>query len=259
MPRKNVKKAVKKPKKEPLQARHELVVRVTGQESPVVDPKDLEPIKGPRGNYTLVPSALKAAQVLKISEKTPPQHIRRREGKGGKQFEYVTIGYIKRVLDYAFGWMWSFDILKIEEMGGQIVCQGKLSIQDHTGKVILWKTDIGNADIKRLKATKEYLDYGNDMKAAISDCIKRCASQLGIARDIYSRNEFSDLDGSGNQPQAPATPIDGKYKCVGWDNKIGCPGDILISEQQHNYSQKIYGKDLCSGCQLKVKELEGKK
>ena len=37
------------------------------------------------------------------------------------------------------------------------------------------------------------LDYGNDLKAATTDALKKCASELGIASDIYGANEFKEI------------------------------------------------------------------
>ncbi len=37
------------------------------------------------------------------------------------------------------------------------------------------------------------LDFGNDMKAAVSDALKKCASMFGIAADIYEKEEFVEI------------------------------------------------------------------
>ena len=37
------------------------------------------------------------------------------------------------------------------------------------------------------------LDYGNDLKAAATDALKKCASELGIASDIYGSEEFKEI------------------------------------------------------------------
>ena len=37
------------------------------------------------------------------------------------------------------------------------------------------------------------LDLGNDLKAATTDALKKCASELGIASDIYAPNEFKAI------------------------------------------------------------------
>ncbi len=42
------------------------------------------------------------------------------------------------------------------------------------------------------------LDFGNDMKAAASDALKKAASQLGIAADVYDPDEFIPYEIEGS-------------------------------------------------------------
>ena len=50
-----------------------------------------------------------------------------------------------------------------------------------------------------MKRPNEPLDFGNDMKAATSDCLKKCASLLGIAADVYEAEEFQEIEVIGSQ------------------------------------------------------------
>jgi len=141
-------------------------------------------------------------QLLRLLQKTPQEHRFTRPAKGGGTWDYVTGAYVKQTLNNVFGWLWSFDIINMKESHGQAVCQGKLTINKHDGTPLVWKTDIGKADIKyrsdwvgdKKIVSDIPLDYGNDEKAAATDCLKRCAFQLGIASDIYdSKKEFKEL------------------------------------------------------------------
>lgn len=159
---------------------------------------------------------IKTTQLLRLLQVTPAQHRFTRPAKGGGNWDYVTGAYVKQTLNEVFGWLWSFDIVSMKESHGQAICQGKLTINKPDGTPLVWKTDIGKADIKykteeRVDSTgktimdsygrypKKFptdtpLDYGNDEKAAVTDCLKRCAFQLGIASDIYdSKKEFQEL------------------------------------------------------------------
>lgn len=135
-----------------------------------------------------------ADQLLKILQKTPKDHIYTRKGKMGQYWDYVTGVYVKKVLNYVFGFLWSTEVREIEEKYGQVTATIRLTIHDKTGKPILWKEDIGRADIKLKKDTKTPMDYGNDKKAAITDGIKRCAAQFGVASDIYGKEEFKEIE-----------------------------------------------------------------
>ena len=145
---------------------------------------------------------LQTTQLLRLLQVTPKQHRFTRPAKGGGNWDYVTGAYVKQTLNEVFGWLWSFEIISIKEAHGQAVCHGKLTINKPDGTPLIWKSDIGKADIKYKTEYKNNvkivtdtpLDYGNDEKASATDCLKRCAFQLGIASDIYdSKKEFQEL------------------------------------------------------------------
>ena len=150
--------------------------------------------KETKGRLMLNPrqSPISSKQLLYILQKTPEEHIYNRKGKGGKNFDYVTGVYMKKVLNFVFGWMWSFEVIEHGVKEKQIWVLGKLTINTKKGEII--KTQFGRADIKFYKdKTKGMLDFGNDLKAATTDCLKKCASELGIASDIYGKNEFKKI------------------------------------------------------------------
>lgn len=146
---------------------------------------------------TLVPAPLKQNQLLMILQRTPRNHIYRRPAKGGGEWEYVTGVYVKKVLNYVFGWMWDFEIKEHGrekgEEGDLVWVLGRLTIKDKSGKPMIVKEQFGRADVKFKKNTKIPLDFGNDLKAAATDALKKCASELGIASDIYGKNEFMEI------------------------------------------------------------------
>jgi hypothetical protein len=132
-------------------------------------------------------------QLLHILQKTPSKYIYTRPGKGGGQFKYVKAYYVKKVLNYVFGWMWDFEIKEHGRESNQIWVLGRLTIKNKKGEVRIAKEQFGRADIKFYKdRTKGELDFGNDLKAAASDSLKKCASELGISSDVY--NEIEDRE-----------------------------------------------------------------
>jgi len=143
-------------------------------------------------NPQLVEAGLKPEQILHIMQATPASHIYSRPAKGGGTWDYVTGVYVKKVLNYAFGWLWSFEIVDKGREGDLVWVQGKLTVELTNGKKIV-KEQFGRADIKMKKGTQTPLDYGNDLKSASTDALKKCASELGIASDIYGKNEFMEI------------------------------------------------------------------
>ena len=164
-----------------------------------------------KGELMLSPSPFSAKQLLFILQKTPKEHIYRRPGKGGGEFEYVTGTYMKKVLNYAFGWMWNFEVKEHGKEGKAIWALGRLTIKlSGKGNPEIIKEQFGRADIKQLKTGGD-VDFGNDLKAAATDALKKCAAELGIASDVYGRQEFKEIQrvdkgfippGGENAPEA---------------------------------------------------------
>jgi len=131
-------------------------------------------------------------QILNILQKTPKEHIYTRPAKGGGTWDYVTGVYVKKVLNYVFGWDWDFEVKEKGTEGDLVWVLGRLTVRTHTGKTMV-REQYGRADMKKKKDGSGYLDYGNDLKAATTDALKKCASELGIASDVYGKNEFKEI------------------------------------------------------------------
>ena len=131
-------------------------------------------------------------QLIHIIQKTPQEHIYTRPAKGGGVWDYVTGVYVKKVLNYVFAWNWDFEVKEKGVEGELIWVLGRLTVRTKTGAVIV-KEQFGRADLKKKKDGTGYVDYGNDLKAATTDALKKCASELGIASDVYGKNEFREI------------------------------------------------------------------
>lgn len=147
---------------------------------------------------------LNTRQLQLLNSKTPARFKRTRKGKGGSNWEYVTGGYVKKVLNLMFGWDWDFEVVehKFDLQTKQAYVLGKLTVRipeneenepfKQYRKIV--KMQFGRADIKIKQADGLPLDIGNDLKSATTDALKKCASELGIASDIYQSEEFKELE-----------------------------------------------------------------
>lgn len=145
---------------------------------------------------------LNIEQLNFLFAKTPDKHIYERPAKGGGKWKYVTGTRVKKVLNLMFGWNWDFivDRFDVNMEAKQVIVLGKLAVRSNNQEII--KMQFGRADIK-FKTTKDDkgnkistnnpLDLGNDVKAATTDALKKCASEFGIASDIYAPNEFKAI------------------------------------------------------------------
>lgn len=131
--------------------------------------------------------------------KTPPAVIKVRKGRGGKEFHYVEGWYVKKMLNALFAMQWDFELVPIKEgelyhmTARQVIVMGKLTIRDIDGKPRIVKMGMGKKEIAYEKTEGKQnitpMDLGNDIKAAETDALKRCATALGIALDLYSRED----------------------------------------------------------------------
>ena len=136
-------------------------------------------------------NALSAKQLALLLKKTPAQYVHTRPAKGGGQWEYVTGGYVRKVLNLMFGWQWSFEIMDEKIIHNEAVVKGKLTCVSNG--VTITKMQYGNKEIICRKGTDVPLSIGNDLKAAASDALKKCAAELGIAADIYNKLDFKEV------------------------------------------------------------------
>ena len=150
-------------------------------------------------------SILNENQVQKLFNSTPSRWTYKRPAKGGGNWTYVKRGYVRRTLDSVFGFDWDFmpettvmEAYEVAKITGSVIVKGTLicRVLDQRGSLIaeLKKGDYGRSEVKFKKGTKEPLDFGNDLKAANTDCFKRCAMWLGVAADIYDPEEFMQIE-----------------------------------------------------------------
>lgn len=133
-----------------------------------------------------------ASQLKVLGRKTPRDKIKSRPGNGGRMFDYVEVGYIIGQLDEAFGRLWDWEIITEELKGNsQVWVKGRLTIHLAPG-FDLKKDAFGSSDIKKFTSSGLAIDIGNDLKSASSDALKKAASYLGIASDVYFPHEYEE-------------------------------------------------------------------
>ncbi len=135
-----------------------------------------------------LPQHMNKAQLAFITHKTPRKFIKTRPGPSGAPVQYVEVGYVINMLNEAFGWDWDFKVVDQGIGKKQVWVRGELAARVNNRVII--KGQYGGADIKFNKNTGNPVSIADDLKAAASDCLKKCASMLGIAGDVY----WPDLD-----------------------------------------------------------------
>lgn len=143
-------------------------------------------------------SALNMRQIQSINKKTHSRYVKQRPGKGGATWNYVAASHVVEVLNKVFGYAWSFEVLtperdalEIAVKTGCVTVKGSLTVLTGVGPIV--KQQFGRKEVAVTKAGK-ILDFGNDMKAAASDALKKCASELGMFRDVYAPEDYLEID-----------------------------------------------------------------
>lgn len=114
-----------------------------------------------------------------INQPTPKKFLEDRKGRGGMTLTYVKGGYVNMVLNKAFGiGGWSFAIEDYQIGNTHIFVKGRLTIDDAHYE------NFGGQEIKKYKDGKA-IDIGDDLKGATTDALKKCASMIGVANDVY--------------------------------------------------------------------------
>jgi len=92
---------------------------------------------------------------------------------------------IQRLNDVLGTGNWSFQILEGPlQLENEALVKGRLRVRMN-GKWIT-REDFGAHEYRRNRNTKQILFEGDTIKAAVTDCIKRCAHQLGVGPHLYS-------------------------------------------------------------------------
>ena len=117
------------------------------------------------------------------------------EKKG--QFEYVDEAYMRKLLNDAYPDRWSWTILDYQlcKDGSSskffaIAVHGRLSIKTENGDRHFDAIASHQASVSQ--KTGDYVDFGNDMKAASTDAFKVAINRLcNVADDVYRKGVLS--------------------------------------------------------------------
>lgn len=170
-----------------------------------------------------------------------PDQIKQRVGTFGNTLDYVEGHAVIQRLNDALEGNWSFEILRhdILEDNDEVIVLGKLTAEE------VVKSQFGASRITRAKETGQIVSLADDLKAAATDSLKKCATMLGVGLHLYngdkSLRERKNSSGSDNPPDKTNNRFQGGD---------GGNGDARITNKQLNYivnlgrNLKMNSKDL---------------
>jgi len=130
------------------------------------------------------------ASITELHDKVSMKDTPRAFVKKKMNQDYVEVSYMKKLADkYFAGWSWT--IISTEVLGSEaFVVHGRLKWYEGG----IWREgDMTAAHrIQKKKGSNEFVDIGNDVKSANTDCIKKAFNMyMNIADDVY-RNRVED-------------------------------------------------------------------
>lgn len=126
-----------------------------------------------------------------LEKEFEPSQIKRRRGAFGDDLDYVETADVIRRLNTAFDGEWSFEIVQHQQIFDEVVVLGRLTAQG------ISKTQFGSHQITKAKKDGAIVNIGYDLKAAASDCLKKCSTHFGVALHLYSET-------IADEPREPA-------------------------------------------------------
>lgn len=168
-----------------------------------------------------------------LTQETPPEVVKKRKGKGGKVFSYVEHAWVTRQLNTAFNWGWSWEVVEWQILPSlsdalEVFVLGRLTVHTPNGDIV--KMQFGTKEVNRNKQTGTPLSLGDDLKAASSDGLKKAASLLGLALDLYKSDAPPD-DDEGNLGGDPMTAYWAAAKAKGLTQADGA---ALLTKHKGN-------------------------
>lgn len=163
-------------------------------------------------------------QLKIINRPTPKEFIEEKEERG-KKVRYVAGHYVKKTLNELFGYNWQEHILRTDYFPdkGCVVSLVRLTAMTDTGKQVL-KEQFGGS----------YVD-GNipyAYKAAATDGLKKCASEIGLFSDVYT----------DEKPSENASPLDDPLVIIA-SLRQDCIGlEIEFTKTDANFFTKTVSK-----------------
>jgi len=150
---------------------------------------------------------------------------------------------------------WSFEVKDVKILDNEVWALGRMTVYGPDRNVV--REQAGGQIINR-KRTGEVIELANDIKGAITDCLKKCATLIGVGLYLFNPAERREVEQDMQQAKRqPARPVqeeqhpqsDGPFACVECGDvlaptlfKDGTEWTLLVLAQ---YGRRKHGRVLC--------------
>jgi len=128
-----------------------------------------------------------------------PAQIKQRKGRNG-MLDYVEGHSVIQRLNEALEGAWSFEIVQHEVREEEVLVLAKLSAEG------LVKMNFGVSQVTRERESGALVSLGDDLKAAATDALKKCATVLGVGLHLYADKPIGGRAPAARAVVAPPPP-----------------------------------------------------
>ena len=129
-----------------------------------------------------------------------PAQIRQRKGRNG-MLDYVEGHSVIHRLNEALDGAWSFEIMQHEIREDEVLVLAKLTAEGIT------KMNFGVSQVTRERDSGALVSLGDDLKAAGTDALKKCATFFGVGLHLYAEKPLAGRGPAARSVPAPPTPM----------------------------------------------------
>jgi len=185
-------------------------------------------------------------QIKDLSQ--PFDNIKQRKGNFGQTLDYIEASSIIQRLNDVLEGNWSFEIVEFKIGEEEVFVKGQLTV----GNIV--KQQFGGSQITRKKDSKEIICISDDLKAASSDCLKKCATLFGVGLSLYvNTNSHKPTNGNrnGNQPNSNGRITNAQIT----ELFSTCKSNGILQSQVIKAAKDIYQKSISNLTGLEARNL----
>lgn len=133
---------------------------------------------------------------------------------GGTEITYVTGEMVTSRLNEVLGFDgWSFEVKDVKVLDNEVWALGRMTV--YSGERTIVREQAGGQIINRNRQG-EIIELANDVKGAVTDTLKKCATLLGVGSYLYDEQERREVQAEmrdagrpkpAPKPQPSPTPI----------------------------------------------------
>ena len=173
-----------------------------------------------------------------LEQPFPKEAIKQRQGSHGEVLDYIEGHVVIQRLNEAFEGRWGFQVVHHDVKDEEVIVLGRFEADG------IAKMQFGSSQLTRSRKDGNSLSLGDDLKAAATDSLKKCATLLGVGLHLYGDNSNGESSPSVTQREdegsQPKPPTDAQLRAI---SAIARSRDIPEEEVRRTCSEAFGVED----------------